>query len=186
MLESILLTTGVISGFILIVMTVLSIFGGDVDLFESGDLDIDNVGDIKFFTFRNLISLFVGLSWGSLYLIDSFGLNPVISIIIGLIIGGIVVIGNTLLMFGFSKLHAPNVVNISELIGKNGTVYMNIPGNRGGVGQINIELNGSLKTIRAITNKDRLIPTLTSVKVVSVLDGEDIVVVEPLFQTPKS
>jgi len=80
------------------------------------------------------------------------------------------------MMRGLSRLHSSGTVQISKAAGLNGTVYLKVPGNNGGIGKVTIDIQGRSMECAAVTDGDE-IATGARVKVVSVDGGETLKVI---------
>ncbi len=81
------------------------------------------------------------------------------------------------IMRSLSRLNADGTLRIQKAVGAMGTVYLSIPGAKGGAGKVHVSVLGRLMEYRAITAHAGL-PTGTKVIVVNVL-GSDTVEVRP-------
>jgi hypothetical protein len=98
---------------------------------------------------------------------DVFGLRLAVSVGSGVF--GMFVVG--FLMRGLSKLSSSGTIQIANAVGKTGSVYLRIPGDRSGAGKVTLELQGRSVELPART-KGNEIPTGARVRVVAV-DGDD-------------
>ena len=80
------------------------------------------------------------------------------------------------MMRGLSRLNASGTVQIGNAAGLNGTVYLKVPGNNGGIGKVTIDIQGRSMECAAVTDGDE-IATGARVKVVSVDGGETLKVI---------
>ena len=71
-------------------------------------------------------------------------------------------------------------VQIGFAIGHRGTVYLTIPAEGQGKGQIQLKLQGATQTLDAVTYENQPIKTGTNVKVTEVLEDNTLVVVNDL------
>ena len=154
---------------VFIIQTILTFIGLD-----SGDgIDADFDGNLdhaeapfQLFSFRNLINFLLGFSWAgiSFYALIT---NKLLLIAVSLIIG----IGFILLFFiiikQFQKLAEDNTFKIENCLGKSGSVYLRIPGNRLGKGKIQVSINCSFREIDAITNNEQIETGLT-IKIIKI------------------
>jgi hypothetical protein len=75
-------------------------------------------------------------------------------------------------MRGLARLQASGTFNVRNAVGASGTVYLRIPGSRGGRGKVTLEVQGRSMELAAVTDGDTL-ETGTSVTVESV-EGDDL------------
>lgn len=144
----------------------LSFFGGgDVpDDTPDAEVDADTGIGFQFFTLKNLIAFFTIFSWTGIACIDS-GLSETTSGIVAFIAGLIMMLIMASLFYFLAKASGDGTMRFAKAIGKSGQVYLSIAGKRGGVGQVQIKVQGSLRTLDALTDETDSIPTGTWVTV---------------------
>lgn len=75
-------------------------------------------------------------------------------------------------MRGLARLQASGTVDVRNAVGASGTVYLRVPGSRGGLGKVTVEVQGRSMELPAVTEGDTLeTGTLVTVEAV---EGEDI------------
>ena len=84
------------------------------------------------------------------------------------IMGGIYYLLSTMVDDGTLK--------VKNAIGRLGEVYMNIPPKGEGIGKIQINIQGAMREMSAISNEEELLKMGTVVKVLEVIDGHILVV----------
>jgi membrane protein implicated in regulation of membrane protease activity len=184
-LQRTLFVIGVIFTVIGLIQTLMTVFGGDADsdfdVETDTDIDLDADGDTSgsmfgsIVTIRNMVSLFVGLAWGTLYFIEE-GVSTGFSFTFGILIGIVLMVINILILYGFSKLKDPGqVFDYNDAIGKEGKVSIVIPKNGEGTGKISIIFQGRLQEIEALSNEESDLPRGTEVIVASVEDDKFVV-----------
>jgi hypothetical protein len=149
------------STFLFLLKLILSIFGGvadsdidmtdDADFTEDGDLDNDSV-----FSSNTILAFFKGAGWIGVicYRFTKFQFT---SIIIIAFFSGIITFIFALYLLRYMKtLESSGTLDYKNAISNVGTVYLNIPGKRKGVGQIQVEIQGRLTTVDAMTDKETL------------------------------
>ena len=80
------------------------------------------------------------------------------------------------LMRGIVKLRDDGTVRIENAVGQTGTVYLTVPGNKGGVGKVTLDLQNRSAEYLAVTFQDAL-PTGSKVVVVDVVGPETLEVI---------
>jgi hypothetical protein len=83
---------------------------------------------------------------------------------------------------GLHRLQADGTIHIKSAVGRTGSVYLRIPGNRSGAGKVTLSVQGRSMEFQAMTPREA-IPTGNRVVVTGVLDRETVEVepvVEPL------
>jgi hypothetical protein len=176
-------------------------FGGDVDV--GGDLDVgadidadvgadaDAGGEAGHDTswlfgvlsFRTLVAAvtFFGLGgWAA----EGAGFEPVIQVVIALAAG----VGAMYLVYWLMRmmysLKAEGTVRIGHTVGRHGTVYLRIPGERSGAGKVQLSVQKRTMEYLAMTSGEAL-PTGAKVRVVKVITS-DTVEVEPVLEPERT
>jgi len=158
---------------------ILTFTGGDFSESDAlGDsdaaIDADTGIDFQFLTLKNLVAFFTIFGWTGIACLSSgigVGLTVIISLIAGLIMMGIM----ASLFWFMGKLTDDGTMRLKNAIGKTGTVYLPIPGNRSGTGQIQIKVQG-LQTLDAMTDNSTGFRTGQVVQVTEVLNGDILLV----------
>ena len=151
----------------------------DIDTgFDSEAADAAVEGGTNLYTFRNFVNFFLGFGWSAILLQDSIRSIPLL-ILVSVLIGVALVAVVMYLFKWLSGMQQSGNINIYKAaVGCTGTVYLTIPGERGGEGKVQIAINGSVREYNAVTDGDTL-KTNTPIRVVEVL-GPETVLVEPL------
>ncbi|MDE5559240.1 MAG: hypothetical protein K2I84_01120 [Bacteroidales bacterium] len=164
------------------IMTVVGL-GGDGGLdgdFSTGfdDLSTLDAGPgMNLYTFRNLVNFLLGFGWTAILLRDriaSIAWLMVLAVLVGLALVAVV-------MYLFKWLNgmqqSGNIDVFRAAVGCQGRVYLTIPAERKGEGQVQITISGSVREYNAVTDGDE-IKTGTPIKVVEVLNSNTLVVEE--------
>lgn len=162
-----------------LIQIIMTFFGGDFDGVEAdGDADVsvesDTGIDFQFITFKNLVAFFTLFGWTGVACLDgglSVGKSVIISTLAGLIIMSIMA---TIIYF-MGKLTDDGTLSLTNAIGKIGSVYLTLPANRNGKGQVQIKIQG-LQTLEAMTDESEDIKTGAVIEVVDVLNNEILLV----------
>lgn len=188
-LQQVFACIGVPATLILIVQTVLLMFGiGDGD---GADADVDpdgfDIGEaasgddgLTLFTVRGIVSLFCVAGWSGIVFVD-LGLGNTLSIFLALICGIAAMVGIAYIMKAVLKLQSSGNIQIGLALGKVGEVYIPIPPKGEGRGKINITLQDRFVEIDAISVSDEGFKTGDAVRVVSA-DESGLVVVEKIVK----
>lgn len=171
----------IVASGLFIVQFVLSLFGLDFD--NEADLDggsgIESGLDPSFtlLTARSIIAFFTFFGWFGLLAINrGFSRTIVFVIAFGAGLAALVLVAY--LMYFFYKLSESGTANLEELIYKDGTVYLTIPGRRKGKGKIHVILKKAMKELDAVTEGEEL-QNGKKVKIIEVL-ADNTLVVEPV------
>jgi hypothetical protein len=180
-LYTIYLICAVAGGTVLALRFILMLFGigddgPDVDLDHDGVPDSGDIGGV--FTFLSLQSIagfftMFGLVGMGLLRVEAGSLWS----LIGALAAGLVTAWATGMIFlGMRRLQSDGTLVIDNAIGKKGTVYLTVP--EKGTGQVSVPVQGSLRTLEAVSEKGVRLPTGTMIKVVGVAAGSILVVTE--------
>ncbi|MBN2007478.1 MAG: hypothetical protein JXA21_29300 [Anaerolineae bacterium] len=178
----------ILSSFVLVIQIILNFIGfagGDFDLdgvpdsLETpADLDVpDTDGDIGPFSVRTILAFLVGLGWGGVAASAS-GASPFLAVIVGVFFGTLFMTIVFFLMRWMMRLSVSGNINIQNAAGQTGTVYIPIPAEGSGNGQVQIIIQGRLRELPAITDGGQSLSTGTHIKVIDI--NNDILVVRAI------
>jgi len=160
---------------VFIIQLIMAILGFDSeqDLSEVAD-DMDgDAGDdsidtgLRLFSVRNTIIFFTIFGWTGIASIRS-GINDAGSIFLSF--AAYAKLFNVIM-----KLTESGTMDIQNALNHTGTVYLKIPPKREGTGKINMEIQGAMREIDAVTDGDE-IPTGESVIVSEILENQTLLV----------
>ncbi len=177
--ELILWCIALFFSFLFIIQTIISLFtGGD---HSEAEADISDGGDFgtQFFTIKNMIAFFTMFGWAGLAAYKA-GLGNALSIAIGLLAGFLMVVILFVLMRQTSKLKHDGSLKMHNAMNKIGETYLLVPGNRKGIGKIQIQVQGRLVQLDAMTDDTEDIPTGMPIKVVNVINNQLLLVTTQL------
>lgn len=156
---------------IFIIQTIMTFIGVD----SSDGIDADFNGDFdgadapfQLFSLRNLINFLLGFGWGGISFYSTIQ-NHFLLILVALLIGLAFVWMFFLIIKQIQKLAEDNSFQLKETLNKTGTVYLRIPAQKTGSGQVQISVKGSIHEIKAVTDGEE-IPTGAMIRVLEVLD----------------
>lgn len=177
------------STLVLVVQTVLLIFGIGGDDVDADGVDItgNGVGDtpgdgggdgMVLFSLRGIMAMAAVGGWSGLVMHQS-GFSLTVTVLHATAFGFITLVGIAYIMNLATKLQSSGNLVIGYAIGKVGTVYIPIPPNMKGSGKINLTVQERFIEIDAVTPCDRKLTTGESVRVTAT-DENGMVVVEPV------
>ena len=177
------------STLVLVIQTVLLIFGIGGDDIDADGVDLngngfgDTPGDggeggLALFSIRGIMAMAAIGGWSGLVM-HSSGIVLPVTVILSLAFGFLALVGMAYIMKVAVKLQDNGNIDLGSAIGKVGTVYIPIPANMTGSGKINITVQERFLEVGAVTQSDRKLVTGESVRVVAT-DETGLVVVEPL------
>ena len=164
-----------------VILLVLTIIGAETDTGVDATTDVDASiadGDIipfQFLSLKNIVAFFTVFGWAGVGFINA-GLSPMLVILLAFICGFLMMILMATLFYMMSKLAESGTLKMKNAIGKLGEVYLVIPANRGGMGKVQLNVQGSLRTLEAITDDPDNIPTSAIVEVLNVIDDQILLV----------
>ncbi|MDB4810343.1 hypothetical protein OAH00_00520 [bacterium] len=169
----IFVTLGSVSSFVLFVqMIFILLVGGDVD-FDLGE--VGEGGGTGIFSVRSIGSFFVGFGWtGAMLLEKGYGVG--VATLGGTIMGSIILSAFLAMMRWMQSLKSDGTVDYKNAIGNIGTVYIPISPRRKGIGQIEVQLQGRLAVVGAVTDDEEKMETRTAVRVKDLIDTRTLLV----------
>ena len=154
--------------------------GGAPDLDPGADLS-DSPGDlasgIKLVSLRALVAFALGFGWGGvLALREGWPLwqATLVAFGTGSVFMGLVFAAMRLLF----SMRDDGTLDYRNAVGLTGKVYVTVPARRGGVGQIELMLQGRLITAQAVTDADRALHQNDFVRVTAI-EGQTTLVIAP-------
>lgn len=161
-------------------MLLMTFIGGDVDG-DLGDADADVEGDggtgFQFFTIKNLVSFFTIFGWVGIGCIDK-GFSSTTTLIVSVACGLIMMLVMASIFFAMSKLVEDGTMKMKNAIGRIGEVYMIIPKGKEGFGKVQINIQGALREMDAMTADNEELTVGKIVKVLEVIDEHILLVTD--------
>jgi len=163
---------------IFIIQLIMTLVGGDADDFDTdGDTDFDGVDEgIHIFSVKSIVSFLMFYGWTGLAAIERGGMAWWGISGISLLVGLVMMFFTAWLLFMLLKLQESGTMKISNAIGEQAEVYLTIPAKKQGEGKVQLIIQGSYKTLDAITEDIEDIKTGTFVEVLDVQN--DILIVK--------
>jgi hypothetical protein len=172
-----------VSSLVFAVIMVTTFIGGDSgmdDVDMDTDTDMDGAG-FQFFTFKNLVGFFLIFSWTGLGCIES-ELSQGMTITISLICGLIMMVAMATIFYFLNRLVEDGTMQLKNAMGRTGEVYLPIAAKNGGFGKVQINIQGSIHEIQAVTEDEEELTVGTVVKVIKVIDNQILQVTRNLSQ----
>ena len=158
--------------------------GGDLD----GNLDTDmdysdgsspgDLGTLNFFTVQGVVTFLCVFGWSGI-LIYGFTGNIPLALILAFVLGAAAMYGVAKLIWASKKLAHNGTLNVRNMLGASGTVYLVIPAGGEGRGKVNISSGERFVEFDAVTEDHESLPDGTPVRVTDIL-GDNVLVVEKL------
>ncbi len=163
------------STLIFLISFVLALIGKDADATDV-DLDVD-IGFSDFFiNFKAIMSFFTMFAWIGIAGINT-SLSSSVIIIVSIIAGIGMMLLMATLMYYMDKLQYSGTLDFNNAIGATGYVYLTIPPNRQYGGKVQVTIQGSLRTLDAMTEETEAIKTNTNIEVIEVLSDNVLLVI---------
>lgn len=166
-------TLGSAASFVLFVqMLFILIVGGDVD-FDLGE--VGEGGGTGIFSVRSIGSFFVGFGWTGAMLLEK-GYSVGVATLGGAIMGSIILSAFLAMMRWMQSLKSDGTIDYKNAIGNIGTVYIPISPRRKGIGQIEVQVQGRLAVVGAVTDDEKKLDARTAVRVKELIDTRTLLV----------
>jgi hypothetical protein len=136
-------------------------------------------GFASYFSLKGISATLLGFGFGGAYL-DRTGWALGVAALGGLCLGLLIGATYVALVNSLSSLHSDGTGRLLDAVSRTGTVYLPIPAESVGPGEIQVAFGGRLQNVRAFTEGPPL-PVGTSVRVVG-LHGDQAVIVEKAAQ----
>ncbi len=161
---------GIVSALALLVQVILTVFGLD-DLFDLADGD----GGASLLSLRTVSGFLAGFGWTGVVLLRA-GYSTFVAAVggttVGLLFAGILF----MIMRVMMSLRHSGTIDYRNAVGVAGKVYAPIAGGLSKPGQVEVLVQGRLRTVAAMTRHDRDLPTLSRIRVVDLLDQNTLLV----------
>ena len=164
-----------------LILLALTVFGGETDAGMDVNTDVDGEisdGDsipFQFLSLKNIVAFFTVFGWSGIGFTNA-GLATWLVIPLSFICGFLMMVLMASLFYFMSRLAESGTLKMKNAVGKLGEVYLMIPASRGGMGKVQLNVQGSLRTLDALTDDLEKIPTSSIIKVVDVIDDQILLV----------
>ncbi len=155
-------------------LTMTGIWGGaDMD----GDVDNDFDGDTSFpiFSIRNFIIFFTVFGWSGIAMYQN-DFEKTTTIIVSVILGIIAMFIVAGIFYFMTRMVESGNFDIKLAVSKIGQVYLPIGSERSNIGKIQINVQGSLKELEAMTDEVEDLKTGSAVEVIEVINNQILLV----------
>jgi membrane protein implicated in regulation of membrane protease activity len=127
------------------------------------------------FSIKPLTGFFLAFGWvGGIALDNGLSLFAAIGCAL---VAGAAVMGVIIAMFrAMLTLKSDGTMDVSKALGAVGTVYVTVPAQKGGGGQVVVNFSGRQETFAALSEAGQPIASGEKVKVVSIIDGRTVLV----------
>ena len=173
-MDTLFLICAAIGGTVLVVQLIGTLIGfGDHD-FDHGAFDAVHAGDwfLGVLTVKTVVAALTFFGIGGKIALNS-GANEWSALGIAVVSGAIAVYLVAMLVRSLHGLRADGTARIERAVGRPGTVYLRIPGERAGAGKVHLNLQNRTVEYQAVTAGSEL-PTGTQVKIVAIVNADTV------------
>jgi membrane protein implicated in regulation of membrane protease activity len=142
---------------------------GDGDLADVDSDIMDTDSSFQLLSLQGLLAFFMMFGLVALAMSRQSGLSHGWALLGGAAAGGITVWLISRVFLGMKRLQSDGTLDMHNAVGQEGTVYLTI--HDGGTGKVQVEVQGRLCVLDAISTNDQTIETGTAVKVIRVTGG---------------
>jgi hypothetical protein len=154
--------------------------GIDMDHNGFGDGGHDGGGIFTFLSVQSISGFFTMFGLVGLGLLQ-INASEVMSLLGALGAGLFTAWCTGMIFLAMRRLQSEGTLVMSNAIGQSGTVYLTIP--ETGTGSVNVAVQGSLRTLDAVSEGGKRIPTGSIIKVVGITAGKILVVTDQLSES---
>ena len=166
------------SSLFFVIILVTTFIAGDVDG-EVGDVDADIEGDggigFQFFTLKNLVGFFTIFAWTGIACIDA-GCSTATTVGASAVSGLVMMTIMASIFHFMGKLSDDGTLLMQNAVGGIGEVYLTIQPKRNGFGKVQINVQGSIRTLQAMTDDEAELATGTVVRVKEIINDQILLV----------
>jgi len=157
---------------IFILQLILTLIAGDSgdSLHTDAEIDGDTGIPFQFLTLKNMVAFFSIFAWTGIASLDG-GMSEGWSLLLASVSGIIMMLIMTSIFYFLAKANESGTLKIANAKGKLAEVYLTIESKRNSVGQVQVKVQGALRTLDAITDDETEIKTGKVVKVNDVIDN---------------
>ncbi len=176
------------STIIFVILLLFSFFGAEFnsELSGGGDMNAGDVhsGDVNIaegfsgfiISFKSIMSFLMMFGWAGI-LSQSYNLSIIGTLLVAFITGFVALFAVAGLLFFVTRMTQSGTLKMENAIGKSGQVILKIPPKKQGFGQIQINIQGSLQTLEAVSEEAEEIKSGSNVMVIDLLEDNTLLVV---------
>lgn len=164
---------------IFIFLLLMTAFGSDADTdvhsdFSHSFADGDGI-PFQLLSLKNVVGFFTMFGWSGLGFLNA-GLASELVILLSILCGLTMMVAMASMFYFMSKLAETGNMSMKKAIGHIGEVYIPIPAKRTGIGQVQLNVQGTLRTLDAVTDEEDAISTSSLILVMDVIDNQVLLV----------
>ncbi|GAB5398685.1 MAG: hypothetical protein Aureis2KO_02700 [Aureisphaera sp.] len=169
--EKVYWITAIVASVIFLILVVLTFIGGEIE--DTGDVDAEIDGDsgigFQFLSFKNLMGFFTIFGWTGIACLEE-GMSKGMTIAISVVCGLLMMLAMATLFYYLGKLTSDGSLKLKNAKNKVGEVYLTIGAKRSRIGKVQVQVQGTLRELDALTDEDH---DLTQGEVVTVTQVTD-------------
>jgi len=175
-IEKVYWASAILATVLFLVQTVMAFIGVDGDAHEAIDVELEEptLGS-QFFTLKSMLGFFMLFGWAGLGALE-LELPLWAVALMSIVAGGIMMLLTALIFYGMSKMTDNGTLKIRNAVNSFGEVYLVIPASRGGMGKVQITVQGALRELDALTDDPNGIPTGSIVQVIDIMNERILIV----------
>jgi hypothetical protein len=155
---------------------IVSFLGGDTpDDLPDHDVSYDHGIGFQFFTLKNMVGFFTIFGWTGIACLKS-GLSIPMTISISIAAGLLMMTIMGGLFYLLMKAGADGTMQMEKAIGQVGEVYLIVQSKRGGMGKVQVNVMGAVRTLDAMTDDENDLPSGQVVSVSKILNDNILLV----------
>ena len=132
---------------------------------DAGDVHADSGHDFQVLSVQSIACFLMGFGWGALGALRGLGWQVPGSVLFGCAVGAGFVYILAILLRGMSELQSSGNIEIESAVGLEGDIYVSVPGESRGRGQVRLNIDERQRIYNAISS-DEPLPTGTRVRVI--------------------
>lgn len=152
--EKVYWITASVASIVFLILIILTFIGGEVD--DMGDVDAEIDADsgigFQFLSVKNLMGFFTIFGWTGISCLDA-GLSKGMTILISIVCGLIMMTLMATLFYYLGKLTSDGSLKLKNAVNKVGEVYLTIGANRSSMGKVQVNVQGGLRELEALTDE---------------------------------
>lgn len=152
-------------------------FDGDLgsDLSDAGSIDDAGGGGFQIFTIRNFVTFLTIFGWSGITFIHN-NATPLVTTIGSFALGLLAMFMVAGLFYFFGQMVQSGTMDVKHAIGATGEVYLPIKAQRASMGKVQVNIQGSLREMSALTDEEEDLKTGTVIKVVQIVNDNILLV----------
>jgi hypothetical protein len=157
------------------ILQLFSTFLGHDHHGDGHDVNVDEGIPFQFLTLKTLIAFFSIFGWAGIAATDS-GIAGLVAFLLASAGGLFMMTVMATIFYVLSKAQVNGTMKFRNAVGVAGEVYLTIQASRGSVGMVQVKVQGSLRTLEAVTDDESDIPTGKIIRVMKVINNNLLVV----------